>query len=64
MGLINVIQLLHCPLSKQCCAVHESQQYRENNFLDKLFLWDRQESNPGQLGEKRERYLSAVSPLP
>ena len=68
MGPINVIKPLHCPLNtKQCSAVDESLRHREilNSVRNKIFrtnLRECGESNPGQLGEKRERYLCAMPP--
>ena len=56
----STIKLLHCPLTKQCSAVDKSQQNRENKFLKEIILWECRESNPGQLGEKRERYLCVM----
>ena len=54
-GFEQLLSFLHRPLSKQC-AVIKSQQHQE---IPKK-SWERRESNPGQLGEKRKRYLCAM----
>ena len=51
----TTIELLRCPLSKQCAAV-KSQQHQE---IPKKY-WKRRELNPGRLGEKCERNLCAI----
>ena len=49
-------------------AVDKSRQDRDNKFPKELIfreinLRERRESNPGQLGEKRERYSCASLPM-
>ena len=56
---------MHCPHTKQCIAVNKSLRHQEiRNSKSKIrnpkISWERQESNPGRLGEKRERYLCAM----
>ena len=51
MGSIDIIEPLSTVLSS---AANNSQQDQKKNS------WKRQESNPGPLGEKRERYLCSM----
>ena len=57
-GPMNIIKLLHCPLTKQCCCCLSL------GHRGKKFCRERRESNPGLLGAKRERYpLCYAAPL-
>ena len=54
--------LIDCPVPTVLSStVDKSQQHQERNSGNKF--WECRELNPGQLGEKRERYLCAIPPF-
>ena len=55
MGLIDIIMLLS---TIQSSVANKSQQHQEK------ISWERQELNPGLIGEKQVCYLCAMQPQP